>query len=154
VSINFMNTLSSKVPHFAATRGPVFIRGVHPHTVVRSVADEPPEMYGPPQDCKGSLAERQVCANVFGLEWRLVLLAMMSCARVCPSKSVGHLKTIFRIRLQTRRYDCSFVLATPMQTPVGNFSRSSGPRCLRGDGSVVVAAGVCFASPRCVRSSW
>src|SRR6202042_3843137 len=34
-------------------------------------------------------SRRQVCANVFGLWWRSALLAMMSCARVCPSKSVG-----------------------------------------------------------------
>jgi hypothetical protein len=37
---------------------------------------------------------------------------MMSCARVCPYKSVGcSFETIFGIRLRTRRCDCSFVLA-------------------------------------------
>ena len=48
-------------------------------------------MYGPPHDCKKKpRARRQVCANVFGLYWRSVLLAMMSCAHVCPYKSVGN----------------------------------------------------------------
>ena len=91
---------------------------------------------------QGEVWSRDKSAQMYSaFEWRLVLLAMMSCARVCPSKSVGRLKTIFRIRLRTRRYDCSFVLAAPRQTSVGNFGRSGGPCCLRGDGSVVVAAG-------------
>ncbi len=72
-------------------------------------------MYGPPRDCKRKAwARRQVCANVFGLQWRSALLARMSCARVCPYKSVGcSFETIFGIRLRTRRCDCSFVLAAP-----------------------------------------
>jgi len=72
-------------------------------------------MYGPPRDCKRKAgARRRVCANVFGFQWRSALLARMSCARVRPYKSVGcFFETISRIRLRTRRYDCSFVLATP-----------------------------------------
>ena len=73
-------------------------------------------------------------------EWRLVLLAMMSCARVCPSKSVNRLKTIFGISLRTRRYDCSFVLAAPVQTSVGKLQAAGSFRQLRGDGSIFVAA--------------
>ena len=58
--------------------------------------------------------------------WRLVLLAGTSCARVYPSKLVRSLKTICGIRLETRRCDCSFVLATPLQTLGGEeFMKSS-----------------------------
>ena len=54
--------------------------------------------------------------------WRSVLLALMSCARVRPSKSVGcSFETILVTRLETRRCDCSFVLAVPVQTSVGKF---------------------------------
>jgi hypothetical protein len=61
--------------------------------------------------------------SAFG--WRLVLLAMMSCARVCPSKSVGcSFETILGTRLRTRRCDCSFVLAAPVQTSVGKLYSS------------------------------
>src|ERR1700679_673115 len=83
---------------------------------------------------------------------------MMSCARVCPSKSVGcSFETILVTRLRTRRCDCSFVLATPVQTSVGNFkpslwcgkvgapqrSQAAGvfSATLCGDRSVLVAAG-------------
>jgi hypothetical protein len=94
-----------------------------------------PIMYGPPQDCKGKFGREDKSAQMYSaFEWRLVLLAMMSCARVCPSKSVGRLKTIFGIRLRTRRYDCSFVLAAPMQTLMGNFSRPGGRRGYAGMG--------------------
>jgi hypothetical protein len=84
-----------------------------------------PRMYGPPQDCKGKAAGREDKSaqmySAFG--WRLVLLAMMSCARVCPSKSVGcSFETILGTRLRTRCCDYSFVLAVPMQTSVGNTS--------------------------------
>jgi hypothetical protein len=59
---------------------------------------------------------------------RSVLLAMMSCARVCPFKSVGcSFETILVTRLRTRRCDCSFVLAYPVQTSVGELGSSS--RC-------------------------
>jgi hypothetical protein len=116
------------------------------------------QMYGPPQDCKGEVWSRDKSAQMYtAFRWRLVLLARMSCARVCPSKSVGRCKTIRRIRLETRRCDCSFVLATPMQTSVGKryeivvIVRESGSapalpsrrrlfRALRGDGHVLVAA--------------
>ena len=78
-------------------------------------------MYGPPRDCKRKAwARRQVCANVFGLEWRSALRARMSCARVSPYKSVGcSFETILGTRLRTRCCDCSFVLAAPVQTSVG-----------------------------------
>ena len=92
-------------------------------------------MYGPPQDCKGKLGRQDKSAQMYSaFEWRLVLLARMRCARVCPSKSGGRLKTIFGIRFWTRRCDCSFVLATPMQTSVGNFSRFGGLRRHAGTG--------------------
>jgi hypothetical protein len=73
-------------------------------------------MYGPPRDCKGKVrARRQVCANVFGLIGGDHLSgARMSCARVCPYKSVGcSFETNFGIRLRTRRCACSFVAAAP-----------------------------------------
>jgi ferredoxin len=54
--------------------------------------------------------------SAFG--WRVVLLAMMSCARVCPFKTRRSLKTIRNTRLRTRRCDCSFVVTYPMQTSV------------------------------------
>ncbi len=58
------------------------------------------------------------------LGWRSSLLARMSCARVCLYKSVGcSFETNFGIRLRTRRCDCSFVLAAPVQTPVGKSIR-------------------------------
>src|SRR3984893_16849155 len=57
--------------------------------------------------------------SAFG--WRSALLAMMSCARVCPSKSVGcSFETILVIRLRTRRCDCSFVLAGPTNDFLGS----------------------------------
>jgi hypothetical protein len=57
--------------------------------------------------------------------WRSSLLARMSCARVCPYKSVGcSLETNFGIRLRTRRCDCSVVLAAPVQTRVGKINPS------------------------------
>jgi hypothetical protein len=84
-------------------------------------------MYGPPRDCKRKAwARRQVCANVFGLQWRSVLLARMSCARVCPYKSVGcSFETIFGIRLRTRCCDCSFVLAALCRPRWVRISRRS-----------------------------
>ena len=54
--------------------------------------------------------------SAFG--WRVVLLAMMSCARVCPFKTRRSLKTIRNTRLRTRRCDCSFVVTYPVQTSV------------------------------------
>jgi hypothetical protein len=54
--------------------------------------------------------------SAFG--WRSNLLAMMSCARVCPFKTRRSLKTIRNIRLRTRRCDRSFVRYFPKQTPV------------------------------------
>jgi hypothetical protein len=59
--------------------------------------------------------------------WRLDLLARMSCARVCPLKSVGcSSETITGIRLRTRRCDCSFVLTTPCRLRLENSSRRRG----------------------------
>ena len=54
--------------------------------------------------------------SAFG--WRSTLLAMMSCARVCPLKTRRSLKTIRNTRFQARRCDCSFVVAYPKQTSV------------------------------------
>ncbi|SRR6266567_2085845 len=54
--------------------------------------------------------------SAFG--WRVVLLARMSCARVCPFKTRRSLKTIRNSRLRTRRCDCSFVVTYPVQTSV------------------------------------
>jgi hypothetical protein len=82
---------------------------------------------------QGEVWSRDKSAEMYSaFGWRLVLLAMMNCTRVCPSKSLGRLKTIFGTRLQARRCDCSFVLAAPMQTSVGNFSRSGGPAVYAG----------------------
>jgi hypothetical protein len=48
------------------------------------------QMYGPPQDCKGKFGRKDKSAQMYSaFEWRSSLLAMMSCARVCPYKSVG-----------------------------------------------------------------
>jgi len=86
-----------------------------------------PGMYGPPQDCKGKFGRKDKSAQMYSsiraaFGWRSALLAMMSCARVCPSKSVGcSFETILGTRLRTRRCDCSFVLAAPVQTSVGKF---------------------------------
>jgi hypothetical protein len=49
-------------------------------------------------------------------EWRRVLLARMNSAAYLSLQVGRSLKTIIGIRLQTRRCDCSFVLAVPMQT--------------------------------------
>jgi hypothetical protein len=78
-------------------------------------------MYGPPQDCKGKFGREDKSAQMYSaFVWRSALLAMMSCARVCPYKSVGcSFETILSTRLRTRRCDCSFVLAAPVQTSVG-----------------------------------
>ena len=82
-----------------------------------------PIMYGPPLDCKGKFGREDKSAQMYSaFKWRWSLLAMMSCARVCPSKSVGcSFETILGTRLRTRRCDCSFVLAAPMQTSVGRL---------------------------------
>ena len=86
-----------------------------------STPDKSREMYGPPQDCKGKFGREDKSAQMYSaFGWRSALLAMMSCARVCPSKSVGcSFETILGTRLRTRRFDCSFVLAAPVQTSVG-----------------------------------
>jgi hypothetical protein len=82
-----------------------------------------PTMYGPPQDCKGKFGREDKSAQMYSaFRWRSALLATMSCARVCPSKSVGcSFETILGTRLRTRRCDCSFVLAAPVQTSVGKL---------------------------------
>jgi hypothetical protein len=55
-----------------------------------STPDKSREMYGPPQDCKGKFGREDKSAQMYSaFGWRSALLAMMSCARVCPSKSVG-----------------------------------------------------------------
>jgi len=88
----------------------------------------------------------------YGSARRWSLLAMMSCALVCPSKSVGcSFETILGTRLRTRHCDCSFVLAAPVQTSVGrhawgctSFARSISEltRCQSlFQGSQIVAAG-------------
>ena len=47
-------------------------------------------MYGPPHDCKRSRGREGKSAQIYSaFGWRSILLAMMSCARVCPYKSVG-----------------------------------------------------------------
>ena len=47
-------------------------------------------MYGPPRDCKGKCGREDKSAQMYSaFEWRLVLLARMSCARVGPYKSLG-----------------------------------------------------------------
>ena len=83
-------------------------------------------MYGPPRDCKGKFDREDKSGRMYSaFRWRSALLATMSCARVCPSKSVGcSFETILVTRLRTRRCDCSFVLAAPVQTSVGNFKPS------------------------------
>lgn len=58
--------------------------------------------------------------------WRLALLARMSCARVCPYKSVGcSFETNFGIRLQAHRFDCSVVLAAPRRPRWVKIARRS-----------------------------
>ena len=49
-----------------------------------------------------------------------VLLARMSSAAHLSLQVGRSLKTIIVIRLQMRRFDCSFVLTVLMQTPVRN----------------------------------
>jgi len=57
---------------------------------------------------------------------RSALLAKISCARVCPYKSVGRsFETNLGIRLQTRRCDYSFVLGAAVRTSVGTLNPSS-----------------------------
>jgi hypothetical protein len=87
------------------------------------------------RDCYECMVRRATAREKFGREdksaqmytalgWRVVLLARMSCARVCPFKTRRSLRTIRNSRLRTRRCDCSFVLATPLQTSVGGFKPS------------------------------
>src|SRR5271170_5912819 len=47
--------------------------------------------------------------------WGIVLLARMSCARICPYKPVDCCQPIRPAGIQARRCDCSFVLAVSMQ---------------------------------------
>src|SRR5260370_28774999 len=87
-----------------------------------------------------------------------LILARVSCGRVCPFKTRRSLKTIRNTRLRTRRCDCSFVVTYPMQTSVeklqavvmvvwesGSAQRFRADRAfstpLGCDGSVLVAAG-------------
>ena len=61
-------------------------------------------------------ARRQVCTNVFGLQVEIDSPGqdeMHACLSLLVARSS---KTISRIRLRTRRCDCSFVLAAPVQT--------------------------------------
>jgi hypothetical protein len=77
-------------------------------------------------------ARRQVCGNVFGLWVEISLLAMMSSA-ACLSLQVGRsLKTIIGIRLKARRCDCSFVVAVPVQSSVGELEKPLVWRCYWG----------------------
>lgn len=58
--------------------------------------------------------------------WRRVLLARMSCARVCPSKSVGcSFETINGIRLRTRRLTVPSSLLLPCRPWLEVSSRRS-----------------------------
>jgi len=42
--------------------------GGNPSPNIHTLSSNFPKMYGPPHDCKGKVkADRQVCANVFGL---------------------------------------------------------------------------------------
>ncbi len=71
---------------------------------------------------RGLVWARDKSAQMYSaFRWRLILLARMRCARVGPYKSHGRWKTIIGIRLRTRRCDCSFVLAAPVQTSVGEL---------------------------------
>src|SRR5271168_5146194 len=76
------------------------------------------------RDCYECMVRRATAREKFGredksaqmysaFEWRSALLAMMSCARVCPFKTRRSLKTIRNTRLRTRRCDCSFVRSFP-----------------------------------------
>jgi hypothetical protein len=56
-------------------------------------------MYGSPRDRKGKFGREDKSAQMYSdFGCRSTLLAMMSCARVCPSKSVGRWR---RRRLRT-----------------------------------------------------
>ena len=47
-------------------------------------------MYGPPRDCKGKRGREDKSAQMYSaFSWRVFLLAMMRCARVCPYKRDG-----------------------------------------------------------------
>lgn len=124
---------------------------------------------GGDRDCYECMVRRGTAREKFGREdksaqmysafgWRVVLLARMRCARVCPFKTRWSLKTIRNTRLRTRRCDCSFVFTYPVQTSVGKlqsvvvvvWESGSAQRFqaegafstpLGGDGPVLVAAG-------------
>jgi hypothetical protein len=57
--------------------------------------------------------------------WGIVLLARMSCARICPYKPVGCCQPIRPAGFQIRRCDCSFVPAASLQTSTAKFKPSS-----------------------------
>jgi hypothetical protein len=81
-----------------------------------------PEMYGPPQDCKGKVWSRgDKSAQMYS-----VFVEMDSPdqdeLRAYLSFKVGRSQsTISGIRLKTRRCDCSFVRTVPVQTSVGKL---------------------------------
>ena len=61
-------------------------------------------MYGPPPSSQAkNEADRQVCANVFGLSWSTVLLARMECAALSSYLSGQPSKTFSHSRFRKRR---------------------------------------------------
>ena len=79
-------------------------------------------MYGPPQDCKGKFGREDKSGQMYTAFKVESGSPGQDELRACLSFKVSRsLKTIFGIRLETRRCDCSFVLATPVQTSVGKL---------------------------------
>jgi len=86
-----------------------------------------PKMYGPPHDCKrkdwarGSLRK---CIRPFW--WSLAFLAMMSCARTFPDKSVGRCRPFSVAGLRHVVVTVLSSFSVPMQTLVEKVDE----RCL------------------------
>jgi hypothetical protein len=79
-------------------------------------------MYGPPRGCKGKAEEEEKSAQMYRPLVEISSTGLDELRACLPSKSVGcSFETILVTRLETRRCDCSFVLAVPVQTSVGKF---------------------------------
>jgi hypothetical protein len=79
-------------------------------------------MYGPPEDCKGKVWSRgDKSAQMYSV-FVEVDSPDQDELRAYLSFKVGRSQsTISRIRLKTRRCDCSFVRTVPVQTSVGKL---------------------------------
>ena len=84
-------------------------------------------MYGPPRDCKGKFGREDRSAQMYSaFRWRLVLLARMSCARVCPYKrrydGFFRPRYLCRLRGRTRRRGAGKWEGVSASEPEGVFS--------------------------------